>query len=265
MKKENISLILVVALILGVFGSIEVYNGFEYTGLQTGKPDLQANSIWITKAAKDDIFENNLFNLRICNSGISDLVSDYKLKLIDVNNPRRFAIVDGKPINIGLCKTFLVKFEDLDLYNKKNINLKLIADNENRIDEMNENDNINYGLFSLVDFAPNLKTKGFDVSGYDFYNMKVNAEVCNIPGNAKVYTKTSINVDFTINGVKRTVVVNESIKSHDCLIVSSPKLAEFAISKNKILNIHVIANPDRLLSERSYNDNTFSSSINLGN
>ena len=264
MKKEHIALILVVFGIIGVFIIIGLSTDFKYTGLQVGKPNLQVNSIWIEKAVKTGSFYDNLVKFRVCNSGTADVVTKYIIRVNDINNHDDFAEIKGLPIRTGMCKDYSIKFGELDFYNKRNIEIKAFADSEDNIDELKEDDNEAYGKYDLLEFTPNLKINGVDVKGDKFYDMEIDLDLCNIPGNVMNDVKIPFNVDFTVNGVKKTIVVKDKILSYNCVSIRSPSLNDFKISKNNELNVLVVVNVGKILVERSYADNIFANNFKLG-
>lgn len=251
---------LIVVLVL-----VGMYSAFVYTGLQSGKPNLQINSIWATAAARNDVFENNLINMKICNTGNSDVNKLYRVVLNNKGSKLTEYSFDGDLIKSGKCKDYSINFGNLDLYNQKVLKLTGFVDSENKINELSETDNKKYSTYEINDYLPNFKLNSAEVTNEkDFMSKKILAEVCDYPKNAKNNIQLPFTAGFTVNGIKKIVNINKQIISGECIKIESPKFSEFYGLKNSNkLSIFVSVNEDKKIFEQTYSDNTFSSFGNI--
>ncbi len=245
--------------IVGILVIIGMYGAFVYTGLQGGKPNLQATSIWASKALKTDIFENNIINVRVCNSGTADLVAPYTIKLSTKEKPYAEHAVEGLPIMVGECRDFTTSFGALRLENRRFARITFFVDSENKVNEMSEMDNKLVWSYDLIDLLPNIMVSGVEAVGSSFLEKVVEVTVCNYPENAKYSIKDKFSVVFTINNYKYNLIYDKGIISGECVKIRTPKFKEFAdLTKSDTLSVHVAVNSDRKILERRYVDNTFS-------
>ncbi len=239
-----------------------MYWGSVYTGLQSGKPNLQASSVWIQKVSRNDIFDNNLIKLKVCNSGNADVIAKYTVSIKDLDSEKE-AIVDGVSLQTGKCRDVSVSFANFNFYNKRNIRLIAVVDNKNKIGELKEDDNNALGNYDLVDLLPNLKMVNVELSKDDFSNKVLRAQVCDSLTNSQNSVTLPFNVEFSINGIKKNVIFDKNVGANNCVSVESPKLKEFGLSKTSKLNVHVSLNEDKKLLERTYIDNTLDITLNV--